>query len=324
MRDGNAPHMARWVAEEGYQLTGWEPDLSSQTGEPGGDPARVERGHPGISLGREGDREGDDLLGPADCAEIERRHASDKGLLLNGGSSRGNLLGAGGRGDPHREPDRGRETREPGLPDVLCERLQRHAGARAVRLGADHRVGRRSAGETARRPAARTQGRDLSAPRAGMCVVVRDLIVQAVLTDMMKGRPAIYATFSSYDEVAYHSGLERADTLEALRKLDHQFGRIERARRYAPRPYEIVVPPTTVRPRARVQAANGHGLDELVRSRSRRATSHPSRAVTRTTPPSAPPSARRPAASPSRSGRRTTSRERRSLCWRRATSASST
>ena len=32
MRDGNAPHMARWVAEEGYQLTGWEPDLSSQTG----------------------------------------------------------------------------------------------------------------------------------------------------------------------------------------------------------------------------------------------------------------------------------------------------
>ena len=27
-----------------------------------------------------------------DCAEIERRHASDKGLLLNGGASRGNLL----------------------------------------------------------------------------------------------------------------------------------------------------------------------------------------------------------------------------------------
>ena len=57
----------------------------------------------------------------------------------------------------------------------------------------------------------------------------------------MKGRPAIYATFSSYDEVAHHSGLERADTLEALRKLDQQFARIDRARRYAPRPYEIVV-----------------------------------------------------------------------------------
>ena len=31
-----------------------------------------------------------------------------------------------------------------------------------------------------------------------MCVFVRDLIVYAVLTDMMRGRPAVYATFSSY------------------------------------------------------------------------------------------------------------------------------
>ncbi|MGB0093802.1 MAG: hypothetical protein WBP81_14880 [Solirubrobacteraceae bacterium] len=55
-----------------------------------------------------------------------------------------------------------------------------------------------------------------------VCVAVRDLIVFGVLTDMMRGRPAVYATFSSYDEVAHHSGLERADTLEALRKLDQR------------------------------------------------------------------------------------------------------
>ena len=42
--------------------------------------------------------------------------------------------------------------------------------------------------------------------RAALCVVVRDLIVFGVLTDMMRGRPAVYATFSSYDEVAHHSG----------------------------------------------------------------------------------------------------------------------
>ena len=70
---------------------------------------------------------------------------------------------------------------------------------------------------------------------------MRDLIVFGVLTDMMQGRPAVYATFSSYDEVAHHSGLERADTLEALRKLDQHFARIERARRFAPRPYKLVV-----------------------------------------------------------------------------------
>jgi hypothetical protein len=98
-----------------------------------------------------------------------------------------------------------------------------------------------------------------------MCVIVRDLLVYGVLMDMMKGRPAIYATFSSYDEVAHHSGLERADTFEALRKLDQQFARIDGARRYAARPYELVV----LSDHGQTQGAtfkqrNGYGLEELV------------------------------------------------------------
>ena len=118
--------------------------------------------------------------------------------------------------------------------------------------------------------------------RAAMCVVVRDLIVFGVLTDMMRGRPAVYATFSSYDEVAHHSGLQRADTLEALRKLDQQFGRIDAARRYAPRPYEIVV----LSDHGQTQGAtfkqrNGYGLDELVeRSLDRGRRRRPSPAAT--------------------------------------------
>ena len=101
--------------------------------------------------------------------------------------------------------------------------------------------------------------------RAGMCVWVRDLVVFAVLQDMFRGAPAVYATFASYDEVAHQSGLERPDTLEALRKLDKRFGMIERARRYAPRPYELVV----LSDHGQTQGAtfrqrNGYGLDELV------------------------------------------------------------
>ena len=101
--------------------------------------------------------------------------------------------------------------------------------------------------------------------RAAMCVAVRDLVIFGVLSDMMKGRPAVYATFASYDEVAHHSGLERADTLEALRKLDQQFGRVMRACRYAPRPYEIVV----LSDHGQTQGAtflqrNGYGLKDLV------------------------------------------------------------
>jgi hypothetical protein len=83
---------------------------------------------------------------------------------------------------------------------------------------------------------------------------------------MFTGRPAVYATFASYDEVAHHSGLERPDTLEALRKLDQQFGRLDRARRYAPRPYIIVV----LSDHGQTQGAtfkqrNGYALEDLVR-----------------------------------------------------------
>ena len=99
-----------------------------------------------------------------------------------------------------------------------------------------------------------------------MCVFLRDLIVFSVISDILRGRPAVYATLSGYDEVAHHSGLERHDTLETLRKLDKQLGRISRAARYAPRPYEIVV----LSDHGQTQGAtfkqrNGYALDELVR-----------------------------------------------------------
>ena len=91
-----------------------------------------------------------------------------------------------------------------------------------------------------------------------------------MLTDMMRGRPAVYATFSSYDEVAHHSGLERADTLEALRKLDQQFGRLAAARRYAPRPYEIVV----LSDHGQTQGATFKQRHSLVVRKRRTATAH--------------------------------------------------
>ena len=113
---------------------------------------------------------------------------------------------------------------------------------------------------------------------------------------MMSGRPAVYATFSSYDEVAHHSGLERADTLEALRKLDQQFGRIERARRYAPRPVRDRRP---LRPRPDagrdVQAAQRLRARRARRALARRTGRSPaSPAATSRARWSATPSARRP------------------------------
>ena len=267
MRDGNAPTMARWLADGDHRLAEWETDLSSQTG----------ASQAGILLGsnedipafRWVDKASGRVIacsGPQDCEEIERQRATGIGLLRSGGSSRGNLL-SGEADEVILTVSRiGAEKKaNPGYRAFFANGfnvtrafvlffweilLEWSAALRAVRRDVRPRGHR---------------GGIYPLLRATMCVIVRDLIVYGVLTDMMRGRPAVYATFSSYDEVAHHSGLERADTLEALRKLDQQFGRIDRARRFAPRPYEIVV----LSDHGQTQGAtfkqrNGYGLDELV------------------------------------------------------------
>jgi uncharacterized membrane protein YvlD (DUF360 family) len=267
MRDGNAPHMASWMAEHGYALTEWEPDLSSQTG----------ASQAGILLGSNEDipafrwveKETGLLMtcsAPPDCAEIERRRATGIGLLTNGGASRGNLLS--GEADHVILTVSRMEAEKKANPGYRAFFANGFNVTRSLALFVWEVILETTSSARQRRRNVRPRGHRggiYPLMRAAMCVVVRDLIVYGVLTDMMKGRPAIYATFSSYDEVAHHSGLERNDTLEALRKLDEQFGRIERARRYAPRPYEIVV----LSDHGQTQGAtfkqrNGYGLDELV------------------------------------------------------------
>jgi hypothetical protein len=259
--------MARWLADDGYRLTEWETDLSSQTG----------ASQAGILLGSNDDisafrwveKEDARMLvcsSPADCAEIERRHATGAGLLADGGASRGNLL-SGEAGETILTVSRTDAEREanPGYRAFLANGFN---VTRALVLFVREIGLELAAAARSRRRDVRPRGHRggiYPVMRAAMCVIVRDLVVFGVLTDMMRGRPAVYATFASYDEVAHHSGLERADTLEALRKLDQQFGRIARARRYAPRPYEIVV----LSDHGQTQGAtfkqrHGYGLDELV------------------------------------------------------------
>jgi uncharacterized membrane protein YvlD (DUF360 family) len=267
MRDGNAPTMARWLQDGSHQLAEWETDLSSQTG----------ASQAGILLGSNENipafrwvvKESAKLVacsGPADCAEIERSRSTGVGLLANGGASRGNLLS--GEADHVILTVSRMDAEKKANPGYRAFFANGFNVVRTLVLFFWEVVLELSASSRSKRRDVRPRGhRGGLYPfmRAAMCVVVRDLIVYGVLTDMMKGRPAVYATFSSYDEVAHHSGLERADTLEALRKLDQQFGRIERAREYAARPYEIVV----LSDHGQTQGAtfkqrNGYGLDELV------------------------------------------------------------
>ena len=267
MRDGNAPNMARWVADGDHRLAEWETDLSSQTGaSQAGILLGSNENIPAFRWVEKATATTMACSAPADCAELERRHGTGVGLLTDGGASRGNLLS--GEAEhviltvSRMEAEKGAN---PGYRAFFSNGfnvtrvlvlffwevfLEWTAALRAIRRDVNPR-GHRSG--------------LYPFMRAAMCVVVRDLIVYGVLSDMLKGRPAIYATFSSYDEVAHHSGLERADTLEALRKLDQQFGRIDRARRYSPRPYEIVV----LSDHGQTQGAtfkqrNGYSLEDLV------------------------------------------------------------
>ena len=268
VRDGNVPEMARWLQEETHRLAEWETDFSSQTG----------ASQSGILLGSNEDipafrwveKETATMMtcsAPPDCEEIERRHATGVGLLIDGGASRGNLLS--GEADEvilTVSKMQAEKKSNPGYRAFFANGfnvtrvLVLYFWEVVLEVSASSRAARRDVQPRGHR------GGIYPFLRAAMCVPVRDLIVYGVLTDMMAGRPAVYATFSSYDEVAHHSGLERADTLEALRKLDEQFGRIDRARRYAPRPYELVV----LSDHGQTQGAtfkqrNGYGLDDLVR-----------------------------------------------------------
>ena len=191
------------------------------------------------------------------------------------------------------------KRRQPGLPRVPRQRLQRHARARAVRVGDRARGHRRAAGGAPRRPAARPPRRHLSRACArAMCVVVRDLdrLRRADRHDarparrvrdvrqLRRGRPPLRARARRHARGA-------AQARPAVRRASSD------ARRYAPRPYEIVV----LSDHGQTQGAtfkqrNGYGLDELVErslgrrrdgDRRRRRAGRDGRARRSTRPPAA-------------------------------------
>jgi uncharacterized membrane protein YvlD (DUF360 family) len=267
MRDGHAPEMARWVASGSHALSEWETDLSSQTG----------ASQAGLLLGSNADipafrwveKETGRIMtcsAPADCALIEERHSSGGGLLAVGGASRSNLL-SGDASQVILTVSR-MEAEKKANPGYRAYLADGYNVTRTFVLFFYEVVLELVAAARQRRRDVRPRGHrsfSYAFMRAGLAVFVRDFTVYSILSDMMMGVPAVYACFAGYDEVAHHSGLERHDTLEVLRKIDQQFGRIERARRYAARPYEIVV----LSDHGQTQGAtfkqrNGYGLDELV------------------------------------------------------------
>jgi uncharacterized membrane protein YvlD (DUF360 family) len=242
--DGNAPTLASWLRSGSHQLRRWETDWSSQTG--ACQAGLLHGSNEDMPAFRWWEKERGAAIvtnHPRDAEEIERRHSDGRGLLHADGASRANILS----GDaPHSmlTMSTALRRRRPIGKDYAAYFARPYATARTFVLSlAD--IGRE-------RRAARSQIRDDVRPRihrsrsyvfarAWGTVVQRDLQVATVVGDVLCGRPVVYTTFLAYDEVAHHSGIERADALAVLHDLDRQIKRIAGACAAAPRPYRLVV-----------------------------------------------------------------------------------
>ena len=128
----------------------------------GGAAARLQRRHPRLPLGGEGVGAHHDLLGagrlrPHRGAALQRPRAAGRRRR----QPQQPAVGRRRPGDPHRQPDGGREEGQPRLPGLPRRRLQRHAHVRALLLR-----GRSSSSPARRGSAGATCGRAATARSA--------------------------------------------------------------------------------------------------------------------------------------------------------------
>jgi uncharacterized membrane protein YvlD (DUF360 family) len=254
VRDGSMPHVAAWLRSGSHLLTSWHTDWSSQTG---ASVCAILQGSNHDILGfRWYEKDRDHVVAvshPMDAAEVERRHSDGRGLLAVDGAARGNLF----TGDaPHvsltmsslahvvprtsRRARRGRDRVGAGYYAYFANPVN---ALRTIGSSATDIVRELAAAARERRADIRPRvdrGGLWPIARPGTTVIARDIIVSALIEDMLAGRSVVYADFLGYDEAAHHSGIERADTLEVLRSIDQQIGRLHRATRLAPREYHLV------------------------------------------------------------------------------------
>jgi uncharacterized membrane protein YvlD (DUF360 family) len=245
IRSGDVPTLARWIDDGSHHLTRWHTEWSSQTGvsqcgllhgNVDGMPAFrwVERATGKVMVSNH----------PRDAAEIERRHSDGHGLLAIDGASYGNLFSGDAQRGALTMSIAGR-TKEGRIGGAYARYFSHpyHTARTFNAIVAEVARERRAAADQRRRDVRPRVARNYTYAllRSFTTVIVRDVCVQAIMSDLSEGKASIYVDFLGYDEVSHHSGPERADTLAVLRDLDHQLARLDRARRWAPRPYHIVV-----------------------------------------------------------------------------------
>jgi uncharacterized membrane protein YvlD (DUF360 family) len=256
---GLMPTVARWTgradapgrrARPTHRLTSWRTDWSSQTG--ASQLGILHGSNHDVPAFRWYEKDRGEVMvcnRPTSAVELQRRaveQAGHGGLLTVDGASRGNLFSGGAEEQALvlsiATRRRSRETRSrAGYFAYFSD----PANAVRTALSFFAEVGR-EIGQSTRARARKERprvGRGGLYPlvRAFATVVERDVVVTAVMGDMLAGRTAVYADLVAYDEVAHHSGPTGRDAAKVLESLDRSLALIENVAEHAPRPYRIVV-----------------------------------------------------------------------------------
>ena len=244
---GDMPTLSRWVEDGSHSLIKWETDLSSQTS---GSQAGILHGNNNnIPAFRWVEKERDNRIissnGMENSELIEKRISNGKGLLSNKGASRSNLFS--GDAEDHiltfSNLTKSTSIKTTSwyyiysrpyvitrivllfLFDIFMEVISR---IRQLFLNVQPRL--------------KWRGFAYYIARAGTNVALREATTYTIIGDIFAGQyNAIYATYMGYDEIAHHVGVEDYDAFYALRQIDKQFSRLEKAIEKSARDYKIII-----------------------------------------------------------------------------------
>ncbi len=243
---GYLPHLGR-LLRRGYRLREYQASLPSTT--PAAQAAIFYGEEGGIPAFRWFDKKSGQIFSCNDPDQVqifrEQLFAGRKGLL-SGGSSYANILdGDAARSiftvsSPHPQTLFGRFGGLRILLLVLLHplRLLRLAGATVIEYFV-HRFDRRRYRQLRHW---RLDEGLFPLIRIFCNVILRELQTFGVIADIYAGVPAIYTTYSGYDELAHHFGPGSKPALKNLKYTDQRIGEILRILRHAPgADYQVVI-----------------------------------------------------------------------------------
>ncbi|MFJ7204937.1 phage holin family protein [Streptomyces sp. NPDC098789] len=245
---GLMPTVAGWL-DRSHRVTSWRTDWSSQTG---ASQLGILHGSTfDVPAFRWYEKDTGEVVvcnRPSSAAALERRASArtgERGLLALDGASRGNLFSGGA--DQLALVLSVSARRGPGNRSRAGYFAYFSDPANAVRTFLS--FGAEVAREIGQSVRARLRGAVPRVSRGGLypvirafaTVVERDVVVAAVIGDVLAGRAAVYADLVAYDEVAHHSGPHGHDTDQVLARLDRSLALIARVAEHAPRDYRVVL-----------------------------------------------------------------------------------